>query len=340
MRVLVTGGAGYIGSVVSEVLVHDGHDVVVYDNLSKGHRGAVPEGAVFIQGDLLDGPAVSRTLDEHRIEAVIHMAASSLVGVSMINPASYYRNNVIAGLSLLDAMRQCEVRRLVFSSTAAVYGEPSNQPIEESDLTEPTNPYGETKLAFERALRWYETAYEMRHVSLRYFNAAGASERCGEDHDPETHLIPIVLHVAAGKRMDVTIFGNDYPTHDGTCVRDYIHVVDLARAHVLALDYMDRSSGVFNLGCGGGVTVNEVVEAAREVTGHPIPVRIGERRAGDPATLVASSERAMRELGWKPERQDLRQIIGSAWDWMRTHPDGYGAKRVAPSPQSIGNATA
>jgi UDP-glucose 4-epimerase len=320
-------------------LVQDGHEVVVYDNLSKGHAKAVPEGAAFIEGDLLDGPAVRSALEEHAVEAVIHMAASSLVGVSMINPAAYYRNNVVAGLSLLDAMRQCDVKRLVFSSTAAVYGEPAKQPIEESDPVQPTNPYGETKLAFERALHWYETAHDMRYVSLRYFNAAGASDRCGEDHDPETHLIPIVLDVAAGRREDVTVFGNDYPTRDGTCVRDYIHVVDLARAHVLALGYMEGRSGVFNLGCGGGVTVNEVIEVAREVTGHPIPVRAGARRAGDPATLVASSERAMRELRWKPERQDLRRIIGSAWDWMKAHPNGYGDAEAADIPQqSLGNA--
>jgi UDP-glucose 4-epimerase len=341
MRVLVTGGAGYIGSIVSEVLVQDGHEVVVYDNLSKGHRAAVAEGAVFVEGDLLDTPAIRQAFEQHAVEAVIHMAASSLVGVSMLNPAAYYRNNVAAGLSLLDAMRHCEVKRLVFSSTAAVYGEPAKQPIEESDPTHPTNPYGETKLAFERALHWYETAYDMRYVSLRYFNAAGASERFGEDHDPETHLIPIVLDVAAGGREDVTIFGDDYPTQDGTCVRDYIHVVDLARAHVLALGYMDGRSSIFNLGCGGGVSVREVTEVAREVTGHPIPVRVGARRTGDPATLVASSERAMRELGWKPERQDLRQIVGSAWAWIKAHPKGYGDREtVETAPPSRGNATA
>jgi UDP-glucose 4-epimerase len=324
MRVLVTGGAGYIGSVVAEGLLKDGHDVVVYDNLYKGHRASVAPEAKFVEADLLDGEQLRRTLLDGQIEAVIHMAANSLVGESVTEPAKYYRNNVVAGLVLLDAMREADVRRIVFSSTAAVYGEPSKQPIEETDPTNPTNTYGETKLAFERALRWYENAYNIHYASLRYFNAAGATERCGEAHDPETHLIPVVLQAAAGRRARVEIYGEDYPTRDGTCVRDYIHVVDLARAHILALDILDERSAIYNLGCGGeGYSVREVIETAREVTGKDIPVHASPRRAGDPAVLIASSARIRQELGWMPERQDLRTIIRSAWTWMQQHPDGY-----------------
>jgi UDP-glucose 4-epimerase len=273
---------------------------------------------------LTDGETLRRTLKENRIEAVIHMAADSLVGESVQNPAKYYRNNVVAGLALLDAMLDSGVRRIVFSSTAAVYGEPSKQPIEETDPTAPTNPYGETKLAFERALDWYDRAYGLRYASLRYFNAAGATRRCGESHDPETHIIPIVLQAAAGLREAVEIYGDDYPTRDATCVRDYIHVVDLARAHILALDILDERSAVYNLGCGGrGYTVREVIETARQITGRAVPVRVGPRRAGDPAVLIASSDKIKRELGWKPEMQDLRLIVESAWNWMREHPHGY-----------------
>jgi UDP-glucose 4-epimerase len=325
VRVLVTGGAGYIGSVVTEELIKDGHEVVVYDSVYKGHRGAVVEGATFVEGDLTDGELLRGTLREHGTEAVIHMAADSLVGESVVNPSKYYRNNVTAGLALLDAMREGGVGRLVFSSTAAVYGEPEKQPIEETDPLQPTNPYGETKLAFERALPWYEKAHGIHSASLRYFNAAGATARCGEDHDPETHLIPIVLQAAAGRRAHVEVYGDDYPTRDGTCVRDYIHVVDLARAHVLALSILGERSAVYNLGCGGeGYTVKEVIDTARAVTGRDIAVRVGARRAGDPAMLVASSARIRRELGWSPQSQDLRAIIESAWTWMGSHPDGYG----------------
>ncbi|MDT4895030.1 MAG: UDP-glucose 4-epimerase [Acidobacteriota bacterium] len=324
MRVLVTGGAGYIGSVVAEELLKDGHDVVVYDSLYKGHRASVAAEAKFVEADLLDGEKLRRTLLEGQIEAVIHMAADSLVGESVVEPAKYYRNNVVAGLVLLDAMRDAAVRRIVFSSTAAVYGEPLKQPVEETDPTNPTNTYGETKLTFERALRWYENAYGIHYASLRYFNAAGATERCGEAHDPETHLIPAVLQAAAGKRSHVEIYGEDYPTRDHTCVRDYIHVVDLARAHILALDILDERSAIYNLGCGGeGYTVREVIETAREVTGLDIPVHVSPRRAGDPAMLIASSARIKQELGWTPERQDLHTIIESAWKWMQQHPDGY-----------------
>ena len=324
MRILVTGGAGYIGSVVTEELVKDGHTAIVYDSLYKGHRGAVVPGAEFVRGDLMDAELLRRTLEEHRIEAVIHMAADSLVGESVQQPAKYYRNNVIAGLALLEAMRERGAGRIVFSSTAATYGKPEKQPIEEADPTTPTNPYGETKLAFEHALRWYDEAYQMRFASLRYFNAAGATHNCGEQHNPETHLIPIVLQAAAGKRSHVEIYGDDYPTRDGTCVRDYIHVTDLARAHILALGILDERSSIYNLGCGGdGYTVREVIDVAREVTGRDITVRTSARRPGDPAVLVASSRKIKRELGWNPQMQDLREIIRSAWDWMERHPNGY-----------------
>jgi UDP-glucose 4-epimerase len=318
MRVLVTGGAGYIGSVVTEELVSDGHLAVVYDSLYKGHREAVVPGAKLVQADLMDGETLRRTLKENGIEAVIHMAADSLVGESVQNPAKYYRNNVLAGLSLLDAMLETGVKRIVFSSTAATYGEPLKQPVEETDPTNPTNPYGETKLAFERALKWYDAAYGLRYASLRYFNAAGATAHCGESHDPETHLIPIVLQAAAGTREAVEVYGEDYPTRDGTCVRDYIHVLDLARAHILSLGALSEGSRIYNLGCGGdGYSVREVIETARAVTGREINVRVGRRRPGDPAVLIASSEKIRCDLGWQPTRQNLQLIIQSAWDWMQ-----------------------
>jgi UDP-glucose 4-epimerase len=325
LRVLVTGGAGYIGSVVTEELLKDGHEVVVFDNLCKGHCGAVVKGAELVEGDLTDGARVCETMKRQGTEAVIHMAASSLVGESVRDPAKYYRNNVVAGLSLLDAMRECGVTRIVFSSTAAVYGEPAKQPVEETDDLRPTNPYGQTKLAFERALRWYDEAYGLHYSTLRYFNAAGATECCGEDHSPESHLIPIVLQAAAGRRPHVEVYGEDYPTRDGTCVRDYIHVVDLADAHVAALCIPGGQSAVYNLGCGGeGYTVKEVIDSAREVTGRDINVHVGPRRPGDPAVLVASSEKIRRELKWSPHFQDLHSIIESAWKWMQSHPEGYG----------------
>jgi UDP-glucose 4-epimerase len=252
------------------------------------------------------------------------MAASSLVGESVQEPSKYYHNNVVAGLVLLDAMRECGIKRIVFSSTAATYGEPEEQPIRETTSTNPTNTYGETKLAFEKAMHWYERAHGLRYASLRYFNAAGATERCGEDHDPETHLIPITLQAAAGKRAHVEIYGDDYPTADGTCIRDYIHVVDLARAHILALDVLSERSAIYNLGCGGdGYSVRDVIETARRVTGKEIPVRMGPRRPGDPAVLIASSDKIKSELGWQPQFQDLGLIVESAWKWMLAHPDGY-----------------
>ena len=324
MRILVTGGGGYIGSVVVEQLLIEGHQPIVYDNLSKGHRESVPENVPFIRGDLLDGRFLTAALAEHKVEAVVHMAASSLVGESVTEPAKYYQNNVVGGLSLLNAMRQAGVSKIVFSSTAAVYGEPGKQPIEEDDPTVPTNPYGETKLAFEHALKWHAHAYGLRYASLRYFNAAGATDRCGELHDPETHLIPLVLDVAAGRRTGIEVYGDDYATRDGTCVRDYIHVIDLARAHLLALYKLDDGSSIFNLGCGGdGYTVKEVIDCARAITGREIRTETVARRAGDPAVLIASSERIKQRLGWSPQFQDLRKIIESAWAWHQNHPQGY-----------------
>jgi UDP-glucose 4-epimerase len=322
MNILVTGGAGYIGSVVVEECLAAGHKTVVYDNLVKGHRESVPAEAAFVEAKLGDRVKLEAALKEHEIQAVIHMAAYSLVGESVQEPAKYYENNVVEGLALLDSMRASGVRKIVFSSTAAVFGEPEKQPIEETDRTAPTNPYGETKLAFEQALKWYERAYGIRFASLRYFNAAGATHRNGEIHDPETHLIPLVLQAAAGLTGPVSIFGDDYPTRDGTCVRDYIHVIDLARAHILALDILGVRSAFYNLGCGGeGYTVREVIDAASEITGVQVPARVAARRPGDPAVLIASSERIRSELGWKPEYQDLRLIISSAWDWMKGRPE-------------------
>ncbi len=282
------------------------------------------EGARLVEADLLDASALSGALKENRIEAVIHMAAYSLVGESSQHPSKYYQNNLVAGLVLLDTMLECDVKRIVFSSTAATYGEPESQPIYETAANNPTNPYGESKLAFERAMHWYERAYGLRYVSLRYFNAAGASEKCGEDHDPESHIIPIALQAALGKRSHVEIYGDDYPTPDGTCLRDYIHVIDLARAHILALGVMSEGSRIYNLGCGGdGYSVRDVIDTARRVTGKEIPVRIGPRRPGDPAVLIASSDKIKSELGWQPQYQDLELIVDSAWRWMQSHPNGY-----------------
>ena len=326
MRIVVTGGAGYIGSVVTEELIKDGHEVTVYDNLSKGHRAAVHPEARFVRADLFDADVLRRTFREQQTEAVVHMAADALVGESVTDPAKYYRNNLVGGLHLLDAMRDCNVARIVFSSTCATYGEPERVPMDETLPQNPTNPYGQSKLAFEGALKWYSSAYGMGYASLRYFNAAGATERFGEQHDPETHLIPIVLQAAAGKRPHVEIYGTDYPTRDGTCVRDYIHIVDLARAHILALSAPagEQSGAAYNLGCGGsGYTVKELIDVAREVTGREIPVRVGARRPGDPAVLVAASEKIRRELGWEPQFQDLRKIVESAWAWAQAHPNGY-----------------
>jgi UDP-glucose 4-epimerase len=321
MRVLVTGGAGYIGSVITDQLAEAGHYVVVYDNFAKGHRDAVNAAATLVDGDLLNDALVAETLKSHRIDAVVHMAAASLVGESMTNPERYYLNNVVASVKLLDALKTAGVRSVVFSSTAAVYGEPARQPIEESDPTAPSNTYGETKLAVERALHWHAVAHGIRYVALRYFNAAGATKLRGERHDPETHLIPLVLRAARNPQQSVTVFGDDYPTRDGTCVRDYVHVSDLADAHVAALDALARDAiqeEIFNLGCGGGFTVTEVIDAARKVTGRSIDVKIGPRRPGDPAVLVASSRKIQQKLGWAPRIESLDHIVGSAWAWEQT----------------------
>jgi UDP-glucose 4-epimerase len=333
MTVLVTGGAGYIGSVVARELRSSGHKVVVYDSLYKGHRDTVHPDATFVQGDVLDTAKLRETLNAHGVEVVVHMAADSLVGESMGDPAKYFRNNVVAGLSLLDAMRGAEVRKIVFSSTVSVYGEPREQPIEESAPTLPVNPYGDTKLAFERALHWYGQAFGIRYISLRYFNAAGATEELGERHNPETHLIPLVLQAAAGERPALTVFGNDYPSRDGTCIRDYIHVLDLARAHVLAvgaLQRKDANSQVYNLGSGGeGTSVLEVIEAARRVTARVFTVRIGPRRDGDPVTLIASCKKIAADLGWRAERSSIEEILQSAWSWKRRHAIKSGPSSVS-----------
>jgi len=321
MRILVTGGAGYIGSVMTDVLIDCGHHVVVLDNLQRGYRDAVRNDAVFVEADLLNTSVVAATLTRERIDAVIHMAGDALVGESMQNPSRYYRTNMVAGLSLLDAMAETGVRTIVFSSTCAVYGIPARVPIDEEIPTSPVNPYGDSKLAFEQALKWFHMAHGFRVAALRYFNAAGASERFGERHDPETHLIPIVLDVAAGLRDRITVYGADYPTRDGTCVRDYIHVLDLADAHLLALKVLQAGEPrhlICNLGCGGeGYSNLEVVECAKKVTGRAVPFEIGPRRPGDPPVLVAASARARRELGWSPKRDRLETIVESAWKWKR-----------------------
>lgn len=323
MHVLVTGGAGYIGSVVAAELLRDGHEVTVYDNLYKGHAEAVPHGAAFVKGNLFDGDLLRRTLSEHRADAVMHFAALSLVGESVADPALYFGNNVAGTLSLLDAMRDAGVARLIFSSTAAVYGQPDATPITEDAAPRPINPYGESKLMVETMLRRYDDAYALRSVALRYFNAAGAVGELGEDHQPETHLIPNVLAVALGRAAKADIYGTDYATADGTAVRDYIHVADLARAHIMALDVTQQRSAVYNLGNGKGFSVREVVEAARKVTGHPIPCNEIARRPGDPAVLVAGSERIQMEVGWTPRFPSIESIIASAWEWHQRHPQGY-----------------
>jgi UDP-glucose 4-epimerase len=323
MRILVTGGAGYIGSIVVEQLVAAGESVVVLDNLSQGHRAAVHPAAIFVQGDLADRVAVDALFKEHQPEAVMHFAANSLVGESMERPFKYLRDNVTCGLNLLQSAVEHGVRRFILSSTANLFDAPERIPVVETEQIVPGSPYGESKHILERMLHWLDRIYDLRYAALRYFNAAGASEGQGEDHSPETHLIPIVLQVALGKREKVTIFGDDYPTRDGTCVRDYIHVLDLAQAHILALHALDRGSRAYNLGNGQGFTIKEVIETAREVTGHPIPAEIGPRRPGDPATLIAGSETIRQQLGWEPEYPELRDIIESAWRWHQAHPDGY-----------------
>ncbi len=325
--ILVSGGAGYIGSHMVALLVEKGFDVVVVDNLATGHWQAVKGGAKLRVGDVKDAAFLDRVFSEFPIDAVVNFAAFSLVGESVGNPLKYYDNNVGGAVSMLTAMKNHGVSKIVFSSTAATYGEPAKQPIEETDPTDPTNPYGASKLAIEGLLKWCDRAYGIRYAALRYFNAAGANTdvMIGEDHAPETHLIPIVLQCALGKRDHVGVFGDDYPTPDGTCVRDYIHVEDLIAAHFLALDYLraGNPSTPFNLGNGQGFSNRQIIQAARRVTGAPIPVVEAERRAGDPAVLVASSKKAMEVLGWKPKYTSVEDIIASAWRWHTGHPDGY-----------------
>ncbi|VTS05602.1 UDP-glucose 4-epimerase GalE [Tuwongella immobilis] len=325
MRILVTGGAGYIGSHTVRLLLQQGHSVVVYDNLQTGHRQAVPSGMLVV-GDLNDSAMLDQALIQHRVEAVIHFAASAYVGESVQNPAKYYRNNVINTIQLLERMRLNGVQKLVFSSTVATFGVPDSLPITEDHPQAPINPYGRTKLMIEMALADYCQAYGIGHVILRYFNAAGASRDAtlGEDHTPETHLIPLVLQTALGMRSHIDIFGTDYPTPDGTCIRDYVHVEDLASAHVLALEHLQPGSQRrYHLGSEHGSSIREIIAISERITGRRIPVREAPRRPGDPPALVASSAKIRRELGWSPEYRDIESILQTAWNWHRTHPRGY-----------------
>lgn len=330
MAILVCGGAGYIGSHAVHALVQQGENVVVVDNLWTGHKEAVHAKAKFYEGDIRDAAILDRIFTENEIEAVMHFAASSQVGESMIKPLLYFNNNVHGMQILLEGMHKHGVDKIVFSSTAAVYGEPKRVPIEEDDETCPQNTYGETKLTMEKMMKWVDRAHGIHYVSLRYFNVAGALEdgTIGEDHAPETHLVPLILQVPNGKRECIMIFGEDYPTADGTCVRDYIHVADLADAHLRALDYLRKGgdSNIFNLGNGKGFSVKEMIAAAEAATGKSICVKLGERRSGDPAQLIASSKKAQEILGWKPEYQDIEGIVRTAWNWHKKHPEGYGTK--------------
>ncbi len=322
MKVFVTGGAGYIGSVCVEHLLEKGYSVVVFDNLSEGHRLAIDPRAEFVEGDLRDFASIRSALGTHHPDAVMHFAASALVGESMQDPSKYFRNNVVSAVNLLESMVQTDVRHLVFSSTCATFGIPQRMPLDESLDQKPINPYGESKLIIEQMLRWYSQLHSMICVALRYFNASGASQRYGEDHRIETHLIPNILKVALGQKSHVDIYGSDYETPDGTCVRDYIHILDLAQAHRLAL--ASRKSDFFNLGTGGGNSVREVIACCEKVSGKSIPIKESARRPGDPAFLVAGSDKARKQLGWTPEYQDIEAIVRSAWEWHRAHPNGYG----------------
>ena len=327
MAILVLGGAGYIGSHTVYELIDAGRDVVIADNLETGHIEAVHPKAKFYQGDIRDRAFVDSIFESEQIDGVIHFAANSLVGESMTNPLKYYDNNLCGTKVLLESMVAHGIDKIVFSSTAATYGEPERVPILETDKTEPTNCYGETKLSMEKMFKWVGKAHGLRFVSLRYFNACGAhvSGKIGEAHNPESHLIPLILQVPNGQREYISIFGDDYDTKDSTCIRDYIHVTDLAQAHILAMDYLMNGgeSNIFNLGNGIGFTVKEVIDTARKVTGHPIPAKITPRRAGDPAQLIASSEKAKTILGWHPEHADLEEIIATAWNWHKNHPHGF-----------------
>ncbi len=325
MKILVTGGAGYIGSITAAELLAAGHQVVVLDNLYQGHAAAVHPEATFVQADLADRQALAELFAEHRdIDGIMHFASYTLVGESMQKPLLYLRDNLVNAANLLEFAVEAGVRRFILSSTANLFDEPERMPIEPDNKIVPGSPYGESKFFIERLLHWFERIYGLRYACLRYFNASGDTPGRGEDHDPETHLIPLVLQVALGQRPHITIYGDDYPTRDGTCVRDYIHVVDLAQAHILAMGALDRLGSLrYNLGNGSGFSVMEVIEMARRVTGHPIPHVVGPRRAGDPATLVASSESIRRDLGWQPRFSDLESIVSSAWEWHRNHPRGY-----------------
>jgi len=323
MKVLVTGGAGYIGSITVEQLIKGGDEVVVFDNLYQGHRDAVHPKAAFVQGDLSDRAAIDAVLAAHQPNAIMHFASYTLVGESMQQPFMYIGDNITNGLNLLQSALAHDVKKFILSSTANLFDKPERMPIDENERIIPGSPYGESKNILERMLYWLDRTQGMRYACLRYFNACGASEERGEHHDPESHIIPLILQVALGQRQDFAIFGDDYPTPDGTCVRDYIHVVDLAQAHILALRALDGGSRTYNLGNGRGFSVKEVIETAREVTGHPIPAVIGPRRPGDPDILIAGSDAIVRDLGWQPQYPDLRRIIEMAWKWHQAHPHGY-----------------
>lgn len=325
MRILVAGGAGYIGSITVEHLVEQNHEITVVDNLSRGHQAAVHPAARFVSIDLSDTSTLDSIFRESKFDAVMHFCASSLVGESVNRPLDYYHNNFTNGLILVETMIRHGVSKLVFSSTAAIFGEPAEQPITEKTPQLPLNPYGRTKLFFEHLLRDAEIAHGLKSICLRYFNAAGATAERGEDHRPESHLVPLVIDAARGRRESITVFGNDYPTPDGTCVRDYIHVSDLAQAHILAVEHLDkaRTGDQFNLGNGTGFSVKQVIQTVEKVTGMPVKVIIGPRRAGDPAVLVASSDKIKEALGWKPQYPDLEVIVDSAWKWVQKYPDGY-----------------
>jgi UDP-glucose 4-epimerase len=325
LKILVTGGAGYIGSIASAELLRAGHEVVVFDNLYQGHRAAVPPEAAFVEGDLCDADAVARLFAEHRgIDGIMHFASFTLVGESMEQPLKYLRDNLVAGANLLEQAVAHGVGRFILSSTANLFDDPAKIPIEPDERIVPGSPYGESKYFLERTLYWFHRIYGLKYACLRYFNAAGDTPDRGEDHDPEYHIIPIIMQVALGQREQLTVFGNDYPTRDGTCVRDYIHVVDLAQAHILAMEALDRlGTATYNLGNGNGFTILELIETAKRVTGRDIPYTFGPRRPGDPAILIASSEKIRAELGWQPRYPQLEQIVASAWEWHSRHPHGY-----------------